>query len=107
MNKLEEFDYINKVVWLDEPLLTATLQDIMKQYYAYNLSLSEISDNKGISRTAVLDCIHKSIAKLKDYENKLHLLEVKDKLLNKIDDIKKDLSIDKIEELERMIDDGI
>ena len=50
---------------------------------------------------------HKSIAKLKDYENKLQLLKTKDKLLSKIEDIKKDLSIDKIEELERMIDDGI
>ncbi len=107
MNKLEEFDYINKLLSLYESLLTKTQQDIMKQYYAYNLSLSEISDNKGISRTAVLDCLHKSIAKLKDYENKLQLLKTKDKLLSKIEDIKKDLSIAKIEELERMIDNGI
>ena len=34
MNKLEEFDYINKLLSLYEPLLTATQQDIMKQYYA-------------------------------------------------------------------------
>ena len=41
-------------------LLTKRQREVIAQYYDYDLSLQEISDNIGISRQAVLDAIKKA-----------------------------------------------
>ncbi len=54
-----------------EPLLTSRQASIMDAYFRYDLSLAEIAEEEGITRAGALDAIHKSIAKLKEYEEKL------------------------------------
>ncbi|MBR3897943.1 MAG: hypothetical protein IKJ43_01525 [Bacilli bacterium] len=80
-------------------LLTDKQREYFEDYYFNNYSLSEISENKGISRNA----IHKTI---KDTENKLMHFE---KILkeyeksNKIREIIKDIDEEKRKQIEDLL----
>ena len=50
-------------------LLTKKQQEIVEEYFLYNLSLREIAENKNISYQAVRDSITKSKLLLEEYEN--------------------------------------
>ena len=54
-------------------LLTEKQRQYFEDYYFENLSLSEISENLGISRNAVNKQLHQTIEKLEYYEQKLEL----------------------------------
>lgn len=58
-------------------LLTERQREIIVQYFDFDLSLMEISQNLGISRQAVLDTIKKGSDQLKEYESKLGMLKSK------------------------------
>ena len=58
-------------------LLTDRQREIITQYYDYDLSLMEISQNLGISRQAVLDAIKKGGDQLRDFELNLRMVEKK------------------------------
>lgn len=107
MDKIEEFTYNNRLLEKYGKLLTDTQLRITEQYYCYNLSLTEIAENENISRTAVSDCVKSAIRKLNEYEEKLNLIKLNDVLIKKIDTIKNKMTIQELEELERMIKDGI
>jgi predicted DNA-binding protein YlxM (UPF0122 family) len=62
-------------------LLSKKQQELMQEHFYMDSSLSEIAANMGITRQAVLDAITKSIAKLEDYESKLHVLEIGSNIL--------------------------
>lgn len=49
--------------------------DMMEQYYGEDLSLSEIAENSGITRQGVHDSIKRAASELKQYEQKLGLIE--------------------------------
>lgn len=83
MDNLEEFNYINDLFDIYGKLLTDKQIEIIKKYYKYNLSLSEISGELKISRNAVLDSLNHSKEKLFDYENRLHILNK----INKITEV--------------------
>lgn len=51
-----------------------------KDYYQEDYSLSEIANLKNVSRSAVQKTIKTVIDKLKMYESKLHIYEIKMKL---------------------------
>ena len=100
MDNVKKVEYINRLLDIYGRLLTKAQFDIMSDYYYYDLSLSEISESKNISRTAVSDAIKKATKKLENYEEKLGICRVFDKAK----DTEKSAIIDKIEE---MIKDGI
>lgn len=58
-----------------EKILTDKQRDIMKLYYWEDLSLSEISQNEGVTRQAVRDSIKRSEQILEESEDKLGLAE--------------------------------
>ena len=67
-----------------------------EDYYFDNLSLSEISQNNGVSRNAVHKSVKSVVNKLYEYEEKLKIYEKETKLkkiIDKIDnqEIKKEL----------------
>ena len=72
MKNVEE---INKLIDAYECLLTEHQRDVIKMYYAEDLSLQEISEETSSSRSAVLDIIRRTEKILYDYESKLHLVE--------------------------------
>lgn len=53
------------------PLLTDTQREMTDLYFNYDLSLSEIAQEKGCSRQGVSDCLNKCRKKLEEYEEKL------------------------------------
>ncbi|MBR3209423.1 MAG: hypothetical protein IKF82_04055 [Bacilli bacterium] len=96
---------MDKVVYLTNlydyygELLTEKQKEYFEDYYFNNLTLSEISENKKISRNA----IHKSI---KEIENKLYSYEETLKLYEKsrqIKEIIKNLDKETKEKIEEII----
>lgn len=53
------------------PLLTDTQREMTDLYFNYDLSLSEIAEEKECSRQGVSDCLNKCRKKLEEYEEKL------------------------------------
>ena len=56
-------------------LLTAHQRNVYEDVVLYDLSLSEIAAERGISRQGVHDLIKRCNKILEDYEDKLHLVE--------------------------------
>lgn len=83
MDAVDKTVFINRLIDVYGRLLTKSQYEIMVDYYDCNLSLSEISNERKISRTAVQDTIKKATKKLEDYEKKLGLCGVFDSLRNK------------------------
>ncbi|MGM0436691.1 MAG: YlxM family DNA-binding protein [Bacillota bacterium] len=82
------FDYYGE-------LLTDKQQEAMKLYYYHDLSLAEISDKLNISRQGVYDHLHRGEDILRDYEEKIGLINRYNKFKDEIDDL-----ITEIDELE-------
>lgn len=105
MNDLAQFEYINELLQIYGSLLTKAQLKIMKSYYVFNLSLSEISEELNISRSAVKDCLDKAKAKLLNYEENLKIhtktLQITD-ILEK-NDVDKEVK----EKILEVIDNGI
>ena len=55
------------------PLLTDLQREICEMYYSLDLSLSEIAEEKGVSKQAVSDTLKKSRELLDSFEEKLHV----------------------------------
>ena len=55
-------------------LLKDNQRDIFEAYVLDNLSLGEIAEEYGITRQGVYDTINRARRKLRDYEEKLHLV---------------------------------
>lgn len=56
-----------------ESLLSDAQKETLTLYFRFNLSLSEIAEERGTSRTAIFDAIKKGVAKLRHYESCLGL----------------------------------
>ena len=100
-DNLEKFVLNNRLLEVYGRFLTDSQLEIMTDYYENNLSLSEISELRNISRTAVSDALKVSVTKLEGYEEKLGLLKAIDEL--KSDEKNKEA----LEKLEEVIRNGI
>jgi len=100
MVEITKKTHINRLLDIYGRLLTKKQFDIMSDYYYADLSLSEISEYRKISRTAVLDSINQSTKKLENYEEKVGICRV-------FDASKTEKNRDLIDRLEEMIKDGI
>lgn len=56
-------------------LLTPTQQDITNLYFNLDLTLTEIAEQKGISRQAVSDCLNACRRQLEEYEERLKVVQ--------------------------------
>lgn len=75
---MEDFIKFNNLFSLYSSLLTETQREIFEDYYGENLSLQEIADNRGTSKSFVGKTIKECEQKLLDYESKIHKLEIKE-----------------------------
>lgn len=69
--KVEENIILNKLFDAYGKLLSEGQQDIMSSYLSFDLTVSEIAENLGVSRQAVMDSVRKAEKKLLKYEEKL------------------------------------
>ena len=56
-------------------LLTGHQREVCELYYMCDLSLTEIAEQKGISKQSVSDTLAKSRVALDEYEQKLHIVQ--------------------------------
>ena len=63
--------------------LTGHQKDILNDYYNEDLSMSEIAENYGVSKSAVQDMIKRTTKRLSEIEDHLKLIE-KDNKLNEL-----------------------
>ena len=80
-NSLEKKQRVNLLMDLYEDLLTEKQREYLDLYYHEDLSLSEISLIKNVSKNAVFDNLKKACLHLENYEEKLNLLEKHQKRL--------------------------
>ena len=106
MDNLDEFNYINELFDTYGGLLSESQQQMLEQYYVFNLSLGEIAEELNISRAAVQDALKKGIQKCKKFEEELHLLEKKNKINNILNE-EKISSNEKLESIRKVINDDI
>lgn len=111
MNELDKTLHYNELFHLYQNLLTPTQKEILSDYYIYDLSITEISEIRGISRAAVEDAIKKGTIKLDKYESELKFSEKNEKLQNLLNKMKntEDLAEIKkiVKELEEVLKNGI
>ena len=94
MSEIKKTLEINRLLDIYGRLLTKQQFEIMSDYYYCDLSLSEISENRNISRTAVSDAIKTATKKLDKFEKNIGICGVFDKNRNE----KTNEIIDKLEE---------
>ena len=68
------------LVDLYRPLLTEKQQETLEMYYDSDLSLGEISEETGITRQGVMNCVKKCEARLVELEEKMALAKRLDTL---------------------------
>ncbi|MFA5421839.1 MAG: hypothetical protein WC344_03485 [Bacilli bacterium] len=71
---LSEINMYSELLDFYGRLLTDAQLQIMSDYYLYDLSLAEISENRKITRSAALDAIKQASKKLDSFEAKLGLV---------------------------------
>lgn len=75
---MDKFSFIT--LWdIYNGLLTPTQQEITHLYFNLDLTLSEIAEQKGITRQGVSECLKTCKKQLEEYESKLHFAENKQK----------------------------
>ena len=74
-------------------------REMFADYVLENYSLSEISDERGVTRQAVYDIINRSRAKLREYETKLELLDKLDKIDDELNALEKECETSRAKEL--------
>ena len=94
MSEIKKALHINRLLDIYGRPLTKQQLEIMSDYYYCDLSLSEISDLRKISRTAVSDAIKTATKKLENFEKNVGICRVFDE--NRTEENSKIL--DKIEE---------
>ena len=68
-------------------MLTDKQKELAEYYYNDDLSLSEISQNEGITRQGARDCIKRAENTLYDIENRLKLIERFENIRKKLEEI--------------------
>lgn len=83
--KLEDNIKLTTLFDLYKELLSKSQKDIMSDYLLFNLTTSEIAENRNVSRQAINDAVDKASKRLQMLEGKLHFAQ-------KIDFYEKQLS---------------
>lgn len=99
MQDFKKTDYLSNLLDLYGSLLTDKQLDVMNLYFNYDLSLSEISEQFQVSRNAIFDLIKRTSKCLEEYEEKLHLLKKRKRILKIIEPLETTIK----EEIEKNI----
>ncbi len=95
--------FLNELFDLYAPLLSERKQDVFSLYYGEDLSLSEISQQTGISRQGVRDLLERTAAELERYEKALGLAEKKKRLSDLAASVRPELSEEEALKLKNLL----
>lgn len=105
MEQIERRLYYSDLIHLYGELLSSTQKEIIIDHIQFDLSISEIAENRSISRAAVEDAIKKGVKKLDEYEDKLHVYKKNKTILEKTEELKRKFgNCREIEEIEEVIE---
>lgn len=93
---IEKVIYYNDLLEIYKEELTEKNRKIFTMYYAENLTMQEIADMLQVTKSFVGNSIKKSEKKLEDYEAKMHVYEIRNRLSkilesNDLNNIKKEI----------------
>ena len=111
MEKIEKTIRYTKLFNLYNGLLSSAQKEILSDYFFLDLSISEISENRSVSRAAVEDALTKGMKKLESIEETLKCLNKNEKIRAKVEELSQivDDSEEKrlVKELMEELDNGI
>lgn len=110
MSDLRQISDVNSLLDAYGCLLTDKQNEILCDYFQYNLSISEISINRKISRAAVADVLKRGVHKLHFYESKMHISFNEIEALKIISEMEKSSMKNMpilLKKLRKVINDGI
>lgn len=99
---LEKTERVNQLFDIYQELLTENQKELVIEYYQDDFSLSEIAENKNISRNAVFSQLKRVIETLEEYEQKLSLLDKRDKIFKVLED--PNLNAKTVEKIKKILD---
>ena len=102
METLEKKEKLNLLFDIYQSLLTDKQVLYFKYYYQDDYSLQEIAELSNVSRHAIFDQLKKVEQHLFSYEEKLQLLETKNKRLNIINQIETTKDLKKLDDLRKL-----
>ncbi|HHU74165.1 MAG TPA: DNA-binding protein [Clostridiales bacterium] len=112
IDRLEEIVQLSILYDFYGDLLSDHKKRIFEDYVLNDLSLSEIAEQKGISRQGVYDIVRRCSQELREYESKLLLAHKFRTIIDKINNIKEILqttkdtgNTDQIHEIEQLADE--
>ena len=71
------------------PILSESQREVLQDFLFFDLTGTEIAENRNISRQAVKDSIKKAEARLEELESKLHFVDKIETLTKEIENLKK------------------
>lgn len=104
MNMIDKNVYFSLLLEVYGELLTEKQREIFKLYYDEDFSLAEIAEDVGVTRQAVLDTIRKSERNLLSFEQKLKIIEKRERVIEVLGKIKASNHKDEIDILIDEID---
>ena len=111
MEKLEKTIRYTNLFNIYKSQLSSSQLEMINDYFFLDLSISEIAENRNISRAAVDDAINKGIAKLDELEANLKIYEKSQNIRQKLAKLKEKAlntqEIEELEEIEEELDYGI
>ena len=102
METLEKKEQLNQLFDMYNALLTEKQVLYFKYYYQDDYSLQEIAELSNVSRHAIFDQLKKVEQHLFSYEEKLQLLETKQKRLNIINQLETTKDLKKLDDLRKL-----
>lgn len=75
-------------------LLTEHMRSVVRDYFDYDLSLAEIAENYGVTRQAALCTVRQAEAKLRDYEDRMGLVQKADRLSSSLEELSREIEGD-------------
>ncbi|MCR4880273.1 MAG: DNA-binding protein [Bacilli bacterium] len=107
MEKIEKTIHYVNLFSSYKGLLSSTQKEILEAYFCFDLSLSEIAEDREVSRAAIEDALRKGCKKLEELEGELHLVENKEEILKITAKLKEKASNNEdfkdLEEIERRL----
>ena len=111
MDKIDKAIRYTKLYNIYKSQLSKTQQEIIEDYFLVDLSITEIAENRNISRSAVEDALSKGINKLDELEKDLMFLERNENIKNRLESLKSRAlnmnEVEEIEDIEKELDYGI
>ncbi|ERK59556.1 helix-turn-helix protein [Gemella bergeri ATCC 700627] len=87
--EIEKIIQITQLYDFYSELLSEKQKQYLNDYFFYDLSLTEISENYSISKQAVSNNIKRTVAELEQFEEKLNLIKLNNERLFLLNEIKK------------------